>query len=246
MLNKSVSCLLWCMIMSFLHNKGQRIVSFFLKIVERFSKQLSIFSMLLYLYSHLNCENIVTVLTLVGWYTLTQSQQEERKWNKKPWTEIRTGRSLTNYHQMLNRLDLGKINLIYCQLTSRTVRTKNNLKWPSLPPPFFLGSTSLYIFLPSLLPWGVQRMRYGDCDQLITFCLCHSFLLTLLLCSSGSSLPGNTILLKLLQDGSFPRAAVLQEILHNVLSIWYCSSEADISCLGSSIGCISCQEPASL
>lgn len=159
MLNKSVSCLLWCMIMSFLHNKGQRIVSFFLKIVERFSKQLSIFSMLLYLYSHLNCENIVTVLTLVGWYTLTQSQQEERKWNKKPWTEIRTGRSLTNYHCEENWVNSGRINLnllsIKTDAGSEKQRQMLNMFLPSSL------STAHWCFCSSPCP---EWCQYNRCE----------------------------------------------------------------------------------
>jgi len=44
---------------------------------------------------------------------------------KGSWVEIRTGRSLTNYHHRQNRIDLRKINLIYYQSNlSRIMRHK--------------------------------------------------------------------------------------------------------------------------
>ena len=45
---------------------------------------------------------------------------------KGSWVEIRTGRSLSNYHYQQNRLDVGKkINLIYYQSNqSRIMRNK--------------------------------------------------------------------------------------------------------------------------
>lgn len=39
----------------------------------------------------------------------------EKRW-KRSWVEIKTGRSLTNYCHGQISLDLGKINLTYCQL----------------------------------------------------------------------------------------------------------------------------------
>jgi len=56
-------------------------------------------------------------------------------------------------------------------------------------------------------------MGNGGYGQFITCCLCCSFLLTLFPCSNVGSLPGQTVLHELLQCESFPRAAVLQELV---------------------------------
>jgi len=61
-------------------------------------------------------------------------------------------------------------------------------------------------------------MGNGGCGQLITLCLCRSFLppqgglLTLFPCSNMGSLSQETVLHKLLQCESFPRAAILHEL----------------------------------
>jgi len=54
-------------------------------------------------------------------------------------------------------------------------------------------------------------MGNGGCGQFITRCRCHSFLLTLCPCSSMGAPPRDTVLHELLQRGSLPRGAVLQE-----------------------------------
>jgi len=59
-------------------------------------------------------------------------------------------------------------------------------------------------------------MGSGGCGQFITRCLCCSFLsggglLTICPCSSMRSFPRETVLHKLLQNGSLPWGAVLQE-----------------------------------
>jgi len=43
---------------------------------------------------------------------------------KSLWVEIRIGRSLTSYRHGKNRLDMGKMNLIYCQLVTEKDREK--------------------------------------------------------------------------------------------------------------------------
>lgn len=107
---------------------------------------------------------------------------------------------------------LGEIKLFYCQLTRTSDNEKEEQIYKPLPPspPFFPGSTSL----PNSPPPPPERRRgtgNGACGQFIARCLCRSVLLTLLPCSSVGSLPRETVLHQLLQRGSFPGGAVLQE-----------------------------------
>jgi len=64
--------------------------------------------------------------------------------------------------------------------------------------------------------WWVDRgMGNGGCGWFVTRCLCRSFLLTLLPCSSVVSHPWETVLHELLQRESFPRAVVLHQQLQH-------------------------------
>jgi len=92
---------------------------------------------------------------------------------------------------------------------------KLNLKTPP-PHPSLLPQASLPFlsFLPLKRCSGTGSVGYG---QIITRCLCRSFLLgggllTLLLGSSVRSLPWAVALHKLLQRESFPPCAVLHEL----------------------------------
>ena len=94
---------------------------------------------------------------------------------------------------------------------------RNKIKpWKCILPtlPFFLDLTLLSIFSTSS-PRAAQGDREWGCSQFITHCLCHCFLLTLFPCSNVGSLPWETVLHKLLQHDTFPRAAVLQKSLQH-------------------------------
>lgn len=80
---------------------------------------------------------------------------------KNSWVKIWTGKSLTYYHHGQNRLNLEKINFIYCQLkiaqiSEKQIKTKETLYEPHLPlfpgPPSLPHSCILYLF-PS---WTAQ------------------------------------------------------------------------------------------
>lgn len=113
---------------------------------------------------------------------------------KGSWVETRTLRSLTNYQQEQNRLDLGKINFIYSQLKTELDGEKQREKLKCLPfiSPFFLEH-SRFNFTSSvptpLSPasnnsnstWGRGVESWS---QSMTAPLCPSFLYTLLPCPS--------------------------------------------------------------
>lgn len=44
------------------------------------------------------------------------SSAGEEKGGESLWLTVKSGRSLADYHHRLNILDVGKFNLIYCQL----------------------------------------------------------------------------------------------------------------------------------
>jgi len=129
-------------------------------------------------------------------------------------------RSLTNYRHGQKRLDLEKKNFIYCQSNGSRITRRKTKSWKHLPPipPFFPGWTSLLNSLPPP-PQQCRGTGNGGCGQFITHCLCCFFLLrgttprTLPLLQREVPPMGDTVLHKLLQHGSFPRAAVLHKLL---------------------------------
>ena len=89
-------------------------------------------------------------------------------------------------------------------------KTKSYKHLPPTPP-FFPGWTALPISLPPP-PEEHRGMGNGGYSQLITCCLCRSFLLTLCPCSGVVFPPWETVLHELLQRESFPRAAALHKL----------------------------------
>lgn len=84
---------------------------------------------------------------------------------KKSWVKIRTGKSLAYYHHGQNRLNLEKINFIYCllkmaEMSKKQIKTKETFYEPHLPllsgPPLLLHSCILYVF-PSWAAQGAQE-----------------------------------------------------------------------------------------
>lgn len=88
------------------------------------------------------------------------------------WLEIKTDRSLTNYHQGQNRTDWGKINLIYCQFKIEQDGEKQSQNENQSPFPYFPGSTLLLCSDSSTSSpmSSAVGMRNGDC----TIALKHS------------------------------------------------------------------------
>lgn len=103
------------------------------------------------------------------------------------------GRSHTNYHHGQNRPDLGKINLIYCQLKEIwMVRNKGKSETAPFPSP--LSQADLQPFIPdtstSRVPLDGVVQGDGVCGQSTTAPLCRSFFLTLFPCPSVGAFPG--------------------------------------------------------
>lgn len=81
-------------------------------------------------------------------------------------------------------------------------------------------------------------MGNGHCSQFITLCCCCSIFLTLLSCSSVASIMRDAVLCELLQDGTFPWAVVLHELLQHEVQfirdiLQYRSLMGACSCMGS-------------
>ena len=141
-----------------------------------------------------------------------QGREEARKGS---WVERRTGRQHSPM-TVTGKTDSTRAkdrNLL--PSTSEEGNEKENLtlQTPSPEPALLPGLN----FTPDFpLPPPPERRRgtgNGACAHFITPCLCRSSLLTLFPCSSGGSLPRETVLHELLQREAFPRAAVLHKLL---------------------------------
>jgi len=93
---------------------------------------------------------------------------------------------------------------------------KQNQKHLPFPPPLPFSPAQLHsrFSLPPHPEW-LRGAGKGNCSQFIRLLLCCSFLLILFPCSSVGSLSWETILCKILQCESIPRAAALHELLQH-------------------------------
>ena len=83
--------------------------------------------------------------------SLSSAWQGEKIGWERTCIDIKTGRLLANYPHRQNRLDFGKINLIYCQLQYILVgrnKGKHNIKTFPLPP----SQDQLHSFSPNTSP----------------------------------------------------------------------------------------------
>lgn len=101
----------------------------------------------------------------------------QKRWWKKSWILLRTGRSLTNNRFRQNRLDFGKINRIIWQLEwwEAKTKTKTPFSIPSPQAPFH--SFVITLLPPSLTP--AERQGMGDCGWSTPVPLGHSSFLML-------------------------------------------------------------------
>lgn len=198
-------------------------------------------------------------MSMVGWPWLavthipscshlrSSTGQEERMWWKSVQTEIKTGRPCSNYCRRHSRLNLGKINLIYCQLEHSWMMRS---KWKHPPLTHFSFQAELRFVIPStstsLPPWAVQVAweveRLQPVHNSSSLLLLSPHASPLLQCGSlelqsftNSSLQSSLWAI-VQQDKPFPLGVLQPQFLQENLLLWGLLS----------MGCTICQGPTPL
>lgn len=127
-------------------------------------------------FSQLQCAHQGALQLILSWMGRKNDE-------KSPQVEIKTGESLISYCNGQNGLGLGKINLIYCQLTIEQNSENTHL----LTHTFSSQAQLQSLLLLSPTPDWYREMGNGDYNLPITLCLWYSFCLTLIPCFSMGS-----------------------------------------------------------